>query len=609
VAEREDNRPGTAARRRPASRLDALVVGSGVAGLSSAVALARHDGARVGVLTKGVLEQSATRWAQGGVAAVLSTDEDSTDLHLADTLRAGAGMCDHAAVRVLVEEGPARVHELIALGAVFDRTASGQFALAREGGHSMARVVHAGGTATGAEVERALVAAVCESAAARYEHCFALDLMIEQGRCVGVRAVDEAGELLEVRADHVLLSTGGAGQLFSVTTNPAEATGDGVAMALRAGLAVCDLEFVQFHPTALHHPAMPRPLLSEALRGHGALLRDRDGARFVDELAPRDVVSRAMAQRMTELGAEHCFLDATGLEEFGSRFPTIAAALREASLDPARDWLPVAPAAHYLCGGILTDLDGATTLRGCWAAGEVAATGVHGANRLASNSLLEGMVFGARVVEAIRSGRDGPQPTGAMAGLLGADARLSAGEESRHISDRLRSPRNSRATPLAVRLRGPSPGPLPTRAPGAGTLAQGSASEGRSAVASRSTSLAELERARADLEAAFSAHAGVVRSAASLRAVEAALGEVAARIGVRGPTASPGPVFAARSSQTGRAHDELVNLMEVGAALVAAAAEREESRGAHFRSDHPESDEAFRYRIGFAGGGSETGHG
>ena len=313
--------------------LDVLVLGSGVAGLSAAVRLAAPvpslggrpgaelTGLRVGVLTKAELSQSATRWAQGGVAAVLGGDEDSTDLHLADTLAAGAGLCDTDAVRVLVDEGPSRVHELIAMGAVFDRQPGGALDLAREGGHSTARVVHAGGAATGAEVERALVDATRATAAAVLEEWFALDLLVEGGRCRGVRALSADGRVVEVRATHTVLATGGAGQLFAVTTNPAEATADGLAMALRAGVPVADVEFMQFHPTALHHPAMPRPLLSEALRGHGALLRDARGERFVDELAPRDVVSRAMADRMRHQGVENLWLDATGLSDFDVAVP------------------------------------------------------------------------------------------------------------------------------------------------------------------------------------------------------------------------------------------------------------------------------------------------
>jgi L-aspartate oxidase len=274
------------------------------------------------------------------------------------------------------------------------------------------------------EIERALVEAVHATAASVMERWFAVDLLIEGGACHGVVALDPSGARHEVRAAATLLATGGAGQLYAVTTNPEQATGDGVAMALRAGVAVADMEFVQFHPTALHHPQVPRPLLSEALRGHGALVRDAQGARFVDELRPRDVVSQAMARRMLDQGVDHLWLDATGLERFGDRFPTIAAELAAAGLDPAVDWLPIAPAAHYLVGGVVTDLDGATALPGLWAAGEVACTGVHGANRLASNSLLEGMVFAARVVEALARGKDAAEATGAMRDVLGSDPLL-----------------------------------------------------------------------------------------------------------------------------------------------------------------------------------------
>jgi L-aspartate oxidase len=399
--------------------LDLLVLGSGVAGLSAAVRASEVHGMRVGVLTKAELQQATTRWAQGGVAAVLAEDPDSTDLHLADTLAAGAGLCDVDAVRVLVDEGPSRVLELIALGAAFDRDPQGQLELAREGGHSLPRIVHAGGAATGVEIERTLVDAVRAEVAVVHERSFALDLLVEGGRCRGVEAVDPSGRRTQVRATHVLVATGGYGQLFAVTTNPTEATGDGVAMAIRAGVAVADVEFEQFHPTALHHPVMPRPLLTEALRGHGALLRDSTGARFVDELLSRDKVSRAITARMLEEGVEHLWLDATALDAFADRFPTIAAELTKVGLDPARDWLPIAPAAHYSCGGIVADLDGATSLPGLWVAGEASCNGVMGANRLASNSLLDGMVFGPRVVEAIDRGVDGPRPTGAMRSVLG----------------------------------------------------------------------------------------------------------------------------------------------------------------------------------------------
>jgi L-aspartate oxidase len=539
----------------PLERLDVLVVGSGVAGLSAAVRLAELGGARVGVLTKGELEQSTTRWAQGGIAAVLPGDEDSTDLHLADTLRAGAGLCDQAAVRVLVDEGSERVHELIALGAVFDRGPGGRLSRAREGGHSTARVLHAGGTATGAEVERALVAAVRDSAAAILEDWFALDLVLEGGRCAGVVALDPRGELQRVEASHVVLACGGAGQMYAVTTNPVEATGDGIAMALRAGVPVADLEFVQFHPTALHQAAMPRPLISEALRGHGAVLRDGAGNRFVDELLPRDLVSRAIAVKLAEEGSEHVWLDATALEDFGRRFPTIAETLEEAGFDPVNDWLPVAPAAHYLSGGVLVDLDGATALPGLWAAGEVACSGVHGANRLASNSLLEGMVFGARCVDAILSGRDAAEPTGVLAGLVGETA------EARSTT--------SRSGAIVVR-------PVADCRCGGGGL---KAPSERNAVPKDTAASTGAQRAA--LQAAMTNWAGVVRDASSLRRASNAVTGVAAAL----------------APNLDRATAEVRNLTDVAKALLEAAAEREETRGSQARSDFPETSPSFLCRL------------
>ena len=398
--------------------LDLLVAGSGIAGLTAAVRAASH-GLRVGVVTKGTIAQTATGWAQGGVAAVLGDIPDDTEAqHETDTLKAGAGLCDEDAVRVLVHEGPIRVRELIALGAHFDRDPDGTLQLAREGGHSHARVVHAGGAATGAEIERALVAATARTAAAVHEHVFARDLLVSEGRCRGLVLRDANGERV-VRARHVLLATGGAGQLFSLTTNPLEATGDGVAMALRAGVAVADVEFMQFHPTALAVDRLPRPLLSEALRGDGALLRNAQGDRFVNELEPRDIVSRAITAQMIESGLDHVFLDVRPIHDFALRFPSLAGVLAGVGLDPTRDLLPVAPAAHYLSGGVVTDLDGATEMAGLWAAGEVSCSGVHGANRLASNSLLDGLVFGARVVDAIVAGKDAAESTGAMRSLTG----------------------------------------------------------------------------------------------------------------------------------------------------------------------------------------------
>ena len=526
-----------------ADELDLLVLGSGVAGLSAAVRAADELALRVGVLTKSELSQAATRWAQGGVAAVLAGDPDSTDLHLADTLSAGADLCDVDAVRVLVAEGPSRVNELIAMGAMFDRDREGRLQLAREGGHSLPRVVHAGGAATGAEIERALVEAVRETAVACWEQWFALDLLVDGGRCVGVAAMDQDGQVIEIRSRHVLLATGGAGQLYAATTNPLQSTGDGLAMALRAGAACADIEFVQFHPTALLSPKMPRPLLSEALRGHGALIRDLDGKRFVDELQPRDVVSRAITHKMLEEDADHMLLDATGLERFDERFPTIAAELRGAGLDPARDYLPIAPAAHYHCGGIVTDLDGASSLPGLWAAGEVACTGVHGANRLASNSLLEGMVFGPRVIEAIGRGVDRPSPTGAMRAVVSD----SAGGDV--IGGR------------AVDL--PDVPAVPVVDPADG--AEGTAGE-----------------LRDRLQRAMTRGAGVLRDARSLRETGAV---VAATLD------------AIDGLPKGPEREELRNLATVGWALLRAAEVREESRGCHTRDDFPDRDPAFQLRL------------
>jgi L-aspartate oxidase len=301
----------------------------------------------------------------------------------------------------------------------------------------VARVVHAGGDATGAEIERALGAAVRATATEVREGWLALDLLVEGGRAAGVRALTPDGERTLVRARHTVLATGGAGQCFAVTTNPPLSTGDGIAMALRAGVAVADVEFMQFHPTALHHPAMPRPLLSEALRGEGAVLRDERGRAFMagehplGDLAPRDVVARASARRLNERGLDHVWLDATSIVGFAERFPTIWRACRVVGLDPTRDWLPVAPAAHYLCGGVCTDLDGATTLPRLWAFGEAACSGVHGANRLASNSLLDGMVFARRAIDAIANDKDRPDPTGALRGVHGVAATAPVDEPLR----------------------------------------------------------------------------------------------------------------------------------------------------------------------------------
>ncbi|WUD73970.1 L-aspartate oxidase [Streptomyces sp. NBC_00510] len=399
-----------------AHEADVVVVGSGVAGLTVALRCAAQ-GAKVTVVTKARLDDGSTRWAQGGIAAALG-EGDTPEQHLDDTLVAGAGLCDEEAVRTLVTEGPDAVRRLIATGAHFDTSeATGEILLTREGGHHRRRIAHAGGDATGLEISRALIEAVREARIEFIENALVLDLLTDaEGRTAGV-TLHVMGEgqrdgVGAVRARAVVLATGGMGQVFSATTNPAVSTGDGVALALRAGAEVSDLEFVQFHPTVLFLGADAegqQPLVSEAVRGEGAYLVDADGVRFMQgqhelaELAPRDIVAKGIMRRMQETGAQHMYLDGRhfGARMWEQRFPTILAACRANGIDPVTTPIPVAPAAHYASGGVRTDLHGRTTVPGLYACGEVACTGVHGANRLASNSLLEGLVFAERIAADI----------------------------------------------------------------------------------------------------------------------------------------------------------------------------------------------------------------
>ena len=425
---------------------DVVVVGSGIAGLTAALRChaslrAAGAGSKVLLVTKALLDAGSTRWAQGGIAAALSV-EDSPDAHLADTLTAGAGLCDPTAVRALVDEGPARVRDLVALGAAFDRDPNGELELTREGGHLLRRVVHAGGDATGLEVERALIAAVATAEIEVIEHAIVLDLLTDAaGAACGV-TLHVLGEgsrdgVGAVRARAVVLATGGMGQVYAATTNPDVSTGDGVALALRAGATVADLEFVQFHPTALFRgPALAgrQPLVTEALRGEGATLVDARGVSVMQavhplgDLAPRDVVAKQMSRVMAAQGVDHLYLDARdlGADLLHRHFPTLIANCAEMGIDPVVDVVPVAPAAHYASGGIRTDLHGRTGVPGLYACGEVACTGVHGANRLASNSLLEGLVFATRIADVVPAelGDPGPAVTIDVApGLVDAAAR------------------------------------------------------------------------------------------------------------------------------------------------------------------------------------------
>jgi L-aspartate oxidase len=434
---------------RPLSA-DVLVVGSGIAGLTAALRAART--ARVLLVTKGEIDASATARAQGGIAGALDP-ADSPVQHAADTHVAGAGLCLEEAVRVLCEEGPARIRELIDLGVAFDRedgparSADRPYAMGLEGAHSRPRILHAGGDATGQAIEDALVSAVRRAGIEVIEHTALVDLLVapdaqrEPGtrRVVGADLLAADGSACEVRAGAVVLATGGAGQLFAHTTNPEVATGDGVAAAWRAGARVDDLEFVQFHPTALAGSAF---LVSEAVRGEGAILRDADGRRFMPaidpraELAPRDVVARAIARVMAAQQGRPVLLDATGIgrAELARRFPTIDAAVRAAGLDWASAPIEVTPAAHYAMGGIRTDLEGRTSLPGLYAAGECACTGVHGANRLASNSLLEGAVFGARAGDAAAAARAARAAPAAAAAAVAAAAGAAKAADTQDVT-------------------------------------------------------------------------------------------------------------------------------------------------------------------------------
>ncbi|GAB2971619.1 L-aspartate oxidase [Nocardioides montaniterrae] len=507
-----------------ATEADVVVVGSGIAGLTAALRLREHVD-KVLVVTKDVLNAGSTQWAQGGIAAALG-EGDTPAQHERDTLVAGAGACDADAVRVLVTEGPEAVRELIALGTNFDHAADGSLSLTREGGHHRDRIAHAGGDATGAEIQRALIAAI--EAAPDVEviqHALAVDLQLgtDSSGTTGVAGLTlhvigegERDGVGAVRCRAVVLASGGFGQVFSQTTNPAVSTGDGMALALRAGATLRDLEFVQFHPTVMYLGPDSRgqqPLISEAVRGEGAFLVDFEGNRFMQgvhelaDLAPRDVVAKAIMKRMLETGHPHMWLDARhlGAEFWEKRFPTILATARSHGVDPVTELIPVAPACHYVSGGVRTDLDGRSGVPGLYASGEVACSGVNGANRLASNSLLDGLVFARRIA----------------------------------------------------------------------TVLPGELGEWRTVDEDRRTAGLVAGSARSELQETMTSRVGVLRTAPGLADAAALLDKLA--------------------DQTADAVDqeswETTNLLTIATALTAAAGTREETRGSHWREDHPERDD------------------
>ncbi|WP_058300503.1 L-aspartate oxidase [Gorillibacterium timonense] len=514
----------------PRYEFETIIIGSGVAGLYTAIKAAKTG--KVLMITKKALDESNTRYAQGGIAAVIA-DEDSPDFHLQDTLMAGAGLCDEDAVDVLVHEGPARVNELIRLGTEFDLE-DGVLALTREGAHSQRRILHAHGDSTGAEIVRALAQQALEQPNLEiWNNHFAIDLLTSNGECLGALVQRPDGSRVAVFGKATILCSGGAGQLYRYTTNPEIATADGIAIAYRAGAEVRDMEFVQFHPTSLCYPGAPRFLISEAVRGEGAVLRNSTGERFMEnyhpllELAPRDVVARAIVSEMERTKSTFVYLDITHepREKVLHRFPMIYETCLHYGLDLTADWIPVAPAAHYMMGGVKTGLDGETSLKRLFACGEVSSTGVHGANRLASNSLSEALVFGRRIIKKL-----------AELPELDLDS-LQVGSSDQ----------------VALALRKDIP-------------------------------MTPVVEKRLKLQKVMLRHVGLVRSDEGL---ERGIDELRRLMSLF------------ESRLTKREEYEFANMLTVSLLVAVAARMRQESRGGHFRSDYPASNEEWRRHIVF----------
>jgi L-aspartate oxidase len=522
-----------------ARHFDYIIVGSGIAGLYAAL-LAREHGS-VLILTKGSIDEANTKYAQGGIAAAIASD-DSAELHLQDTLGAGAGLVNEDAARILAREAPDRIADLVRFGVPFD-SVDGEVALGKEGAHSRHRILHAGGDSTGAHIELTLSEIARHSQVTILEHSQALDVIVEDGAAQGVTALDTRGNTPEdFLAGHVVLATGGCGQLYRYSTNPGVATADGVALGYRAGAEVTDMEFIQFHPTALRLPGAPVFLISEAIRGEGGLLYNVDGDRFMPsydaraELAPRDVVARAIVSEMSRTGADRVLLDITALapERTAARFPQIMRYCARYGLDITKDRIPVSPAAHYMMGGVRTNVWGETNVRNLYAVGETACTGVHGANRLASNSLLETVVFAKRVIERSLDPDRGPtQPA----------------------TDALRLPDRLGETP---------PKPM-------------------AAGWEQDAALAEVGLGLSNLQSLMWDNVSIVRDGAGLAGTATTLSmwQRSARLANDRPS------------------HELANLLTTGRLVTEAALVREESRGAHYRTDFPETLESWRRNLVF----------
>jgi L-aspartate oxidase len=514
---------------------DYVIVGSGIAGLFAALSAAEHG--EVLILTKGSLDESNTKYAQGGIAAAVGSD-DSPDLHLEDTLGAGGGLVDEAAARILTTEAAERIADLVRFGVPFD-SVDGEIALGKEAAHSRSRIIHAGGDSTGAHIELTLSELARHARVTILEYSQALDLIVEDGAVTGITALDSRTNVRESFAcSHLILATGGAGQLYRVSTNPPVATADGIALAYRAGAEVQDMEFIQFHPTALHLAGAPVFLISEAVRGEGATLINADGRRFMfdyderGELAPRDVVARAIVEEMRKTRTDSVYLDVTGLapERTAVRFPQIMRYCAQYGLDITKDPIPVSPAAHYTMGGVRTNAWGETNIRNLYAAGECACTGVHGANRLASNSLLETIVFGHRII------------------------------------DRTLDPNRHATAPVEDAVA------LPQHTLSA-SVAEGVARRSATAVAGVETALS-----LAALQSLMWDNVGIVRDGEGLTAAVIQLADWEHHL----------------STATDRSAQELNNLVVAARLSAEAALIRTESRGAHYRLDYPETSDAWR---------------